>query len=93
MKTTYTCHNVERHPQDAQGIGHPHEFAVTLYPSQPATRTDPATPAECDPCVCPLCYEPVDVDDLVERAASEHEAGVEDDAEARREMDWERART
>ena len=84
MKTTYTCHNVERHPQDLNGIGHPHEFEVTLYPAQRGDRDNPPTPAECDPCVCPLCYEPVDVDDLVERAASEHEAAAEDAAEARR---------
>lgn len=90
---TYTCQNVEGHPIEADGIGHRFEFTVTLYPAQRRDRDNPTAPAECDPAECPLCGAPVDVDDLVERAADEHEAGVEDDAEARREMDWERART
>ena len=84
MKITYTCHNVEGHPQDLQGIGHPHEFEVTVYPAQPGDKINPPTPAECDPDECPVCGFPVDIEDLTERLASEHEAAAEDAAEARR---------
>jgi hypothetical protein len=84
MTTTYTCHNVEHHPCESDDVGHPHEFEVTLTPAQPATRTDPATPAECEPSECPLCGMAVDIDDLVERAADKYEAQAEDAAEARR---------
>lgn len=84
MQMTYTCHNVEDHPQDARGLGHPIEFDVTLYPAEPATRTDPPHPATCEPAECPVCGQPVDVDELVEQLADEHEATIEDRAEDKR---------
>jgi len=63
-----------------------HEFDVQLFPAEPATRTDPGFAATCEPPDCPECGAEIDVDDLTEALASEHEAGIEERAEAKREI-------